>query len=449
MNTVNPSTSHIATPSAQRPTGPAPVRAASTTSESRATPSQVSNQVRPTRVKAADVFVTLRDPARSHHEKASLLLEAIANGVDNINAKDRVKGTGMEQWSLLHHAVNLDSSTALKAILDAPHIALHTGDKSGSTALHLAAKQGKTEAVDYLLDKHQQAHPGNKDSLFQFVNAVNRACRTPMHLAATAPNGPSIMERLYKAGASVDPTTRAGLSTPLSYAVRSFPDNKESTIEAARWLMAHGANAESPLIVNKTNRTVTAAVARANASGNFTTPAKIATENHWTELTSILVRDDIHSAGSQPQGMTGLTDEGRLDVNVPIQSHLEALAINKVNGDLVEDLARLICEDVYDDTEHLYDGSDPYYTCKGLAREGVYVDLDHDDLMSASKEHVYENRSDWLDNAVSAAGDDIRSRLADGIADYAAAISELRESIQDGLRDHCMEVMDRIARDWK
>lgn len=403
-------------------------------------------------MKATDVFTALRDPARSTTEKSALLINAITNGIDNVNAQDRLKGTGMEKWSILHHAVSLGNPTALRAVLNAPHIKLHTIDKSGSSPLHLAARSGNEKAVADLLDKQQQMHPDDARSLANYVNATNNACRTPMHLAATAPEGVKVMQRLFDAGGEVEPTTRTGLSTPLSYAVKAFSESGHHSIEATQWLMAHGANKDSQLLVNKTNRTVAAAEAHADIAGNWTTPVKIAQENGWTELLSVLdpaIGDaPSGSAISDPEAHPGLTEDGYLDVNFPVQEHLRALATRNTTPERIHELARLYCIEVYDDTGNLFDGSDPYYTCKDLARAGIVVDIDHDDLMSASKEHICDNLTDWLDDAIPLVAKDIQSRFAAGISDFSEADSELKDTISDGLRSHCLGVMEQIARDW-
>lgn len=287
MDSISPTSPAISTGAASRlPTQPpSSAVATSTVTDVR---NQPSPQARATRVKANDVFTALRDPARSNTEKSTLLIDAITNGLDNVNAQDRLKGTGMEKWSILHHAVNLDSPAALKAVLQAPHIKLHTIDKSGSSPLHLAAKCGNDSAVASLLDKQRQLHPDDAKTLAQYVNTTNQACRTPMHLAATAPEGVKVMQRLFDAGGTVDPSTRTGLSTPLSYAVKAFANNRAQSLEASKWLISKGANAETPLLINKTNRSVAEAQARQNVKSNFTSPLEIAKDNNWSSLIRVL-----------------------------------------------------------------------------------------------------------------------------------------------------------------
>jgi ankyrin repeat protein len=417
---------------------------------------QPSPHARATRVKANDVFTALRDPARSNTEKSTLLIDAITNGLDNVNAQDRLKGTGMEKWSILHHAVNLDSPAALKAVLDAPHIKLHTIDKSGSSPLHLAAKCGNDSAVASLLDKQRQLHPDDEKTLAQYVNSTNQACRTPMHLAATAPEGVKVMQRLFDAGGTVDPSTRTGLSTPLSYAVKAFPDNRAQSLEASKWLISKGANAETPLLINKTNRSVAAAEARQNVKSNFTSPLDIAKENNWSSLVRILDPNSpapIPSASTQLEGSSTsahyMDPVGTMTLEEEF-SHV--LAINP-GQEVIQSYAIRLCSDCFDQEAALqnafYDSKDACYISVELQTDkGILTgNIDFAETHRECSKRFVDEKTAWIDSAMDVACVRIAELASSLPGDISQAYSALRERIDSHFRDEARGFMKEHIRD--
>lgn len=408
---------------------------------------QPSLQARATRVKANDVFTALRDPARSNSEKSTLLIEAITNGLDNVNAQDRLKGTGMEKWSILHHAVNLDSPAALKAVLDAPHIKLHTIDKSGSSPLHLAAKCGNDSAVASLLDKQRQLHPDDAKTLAQYVNSTNQACRTPMHLAATAPEGVKVMQRLFDAGGAVDPTTRTGLSTPLSYAVRAFPDNREQSLRASRWLVSKGANPDTKLVIHKTNRSVAVAEAR-QKSGNFTTPRHIAKENNWAPLVraldlnsrTLILEEPIPGRYVDPANTLTLEEEF---------SHV--LRINPA-PEIIQSYAIRLCSDCFDSEAALgnafYTSDDPYNIAKRIPNTGEIFagHVDVGIILRQCRETFIDEKTAWIEAAMDSVCERIQSLVSNPPADMNERYSALRRLVDAFFRDEAWGHMEETIR---
>ncbi|WP_315390015.1 ankyrin repeat domain-containing protein [uncultured Stenotrophomonas sp.] len=397
----------------------------------------------------------MRDPARSNSEKSTLLIEAITNGLDNVNAQDRLKGTGMEKWSILHHAVHLDSPAALKAVLDAPHIKLHTIDKSGGSPLHLAAKCGNDSAVASLLDKQRQLHPDDAKTLAQYANATNQACRTPMHLAATAPQGVKVMQRLFDAGGTVDPSTRTGLSTPLSYAVKAFRDNRAQSLEASRWLISKGANAETPLLINKTNRSVMAAEARQNVKSNFTSPLNIAKENNWSSLVRVLDPTTPTPIPSTSPQLEGSSTPGRYVDPVGTMTLEEefshALATNP-GKEVIQSYAIRLCSDCFDKEASLrncfYASEDPYYIAMDLRNnEGLDTnDVDSLDTLRDCRERFVEGKTSWIEAAMDTVCENIREHVSSPPKDLSEAYAELRTRIDSFFSDEAYGLMQETIR---
>lgn len=401
-------------------------------------------------MKATDVFTALRDPARSNTEKSTLLINAITNGIDNVNAQDRLKGTGMEKWSILHHAVSLGNPAALRAVLDAPHIKLHTIDKSGSSPLHLAARSGNDKAVADLLDKQQQLHPDDARSLANYVNATNNACRTPMHLAATAPEGVKVMQRLFDAGGEVDPTTRTGLSTPLSYAVKAFPDSAEQSLEAASWLIRKGANAETPLLINKTNRSVTAAESRQKVADNFTSPLRIAKENNWASLIQVL---DPTSTGPLIESADATSGTYCDPANtLTLEQELGHVLANGSRPEIVQSYAIRLCSDCFDKEAALsnafYDSTAPYYIAMALQNnQGIDTgDVDSLDTLRDCRERFIDNKTAWIDAATSDVCDSIQELVTNPPQNLSESYSNLRAEIDSFFVDEAYGLMKEAIR---
>lgn len=461
MDSISPSSPAISTGAASRlPTQPpSSAVATSTVTDVR---NQPSPQARATRVKANDVFTALRDPARSNTEKSAFLIDAITNGLDNVNAQDRLKGTGMEKWSILHHAVNLDSPAALKAVLDAPHIKLHTIDKSGSSPLHLAAKCGNDSAVASLLDKQRQLHPDDAKTLARYANTTNQACRTPMHLAATAPQGVKVMQRLFDAGGTVDPSTRTGLSTPLSYAVKVFPDNRARSLEASRWLISKGANAETPLLINKTNRSVAAAEARQNVKSNYTSPLEIAKDNNWSSLVRVLDPNSPSpvSEGSSPapsafsQESIQATSSAYVDPFNTMTLEEEFSHVLSINPgqEIIQSYAIRLCSDCFDKEAALrncfYASEDPYYIAMDLRNnEGLDTnDVDSIDTLRDCRERFVEDKTSWIEAAMDSVCEGIRKHVSSPPKDLSEAYADLRTRIDSFFVDEAYGLMQETIR---
>lgn len=406
-----------------------------------AAPSTASPQLRE---KAVHLFDQLCEPTRSREEKGKVLLLAITNGIDNINAQDLRKGTGMEKWSLLHHAIHMGDTPTLNALLGAEHIQVHTRDKAGSSPLHHAATLGDVAAVKALLDKYRRMHADDPAALRSFVNSTNGAARTPMHLAATSPHPAATMQLLFDAGAAVDPTTRSGMSTPLSYAVKAYGENPQSSLEAVTWLIGNGADPNASILINKTNRSVAAAEALADIQGNKTSPLEIARGSQWSALADIMCPRTSPDETSTPW----LTPDGTLDVSVPI-AELFRMVVTVPSGlDHVDELARLFCNDVYENAGYFYESSDAYYTCEDIGRAGYENDLDHDDLMSVSREHVANNISEWMDETSPSVAEQIRALMTAGISNTADAATEIEGYVSNEFRSYTLKIMEKTAMEW-
>ena len=368
----------------------------------------------------------------------------------------------MEKWSILHHAVNLDSPAALKAVLQAPHIKLHTIDKSGSSPLHLAAKFGNDSAVASLLEKQRQLHPDDPRTLARYANTTNQACRTPMHLAATAPQGVKVMQRLFDAGGTVDPSTRTGLSTPLSYAVKAFPDNRTQSLEASKWLISKGANAETPLLINKTNRSVTAAQARQNVQSNFTSPLEIAKESNWSSLVRILdpnspppVSADSSPGASDfsPDSIQGTSSAYVDPVNTMTleEEFGHVLSINP-GQEIIQSYAIRLCSDCFDQEASLrscfYASEDPYYIAMDLRNnEGLDTnDVDSIDTLRDCRERFVEDKTSWIEAAMDNVCESLRNYVSNPPQDISAAYADLRTTIDSFFVDEAYGLMQQTIR---
>lgn len=99
---------------------------------------------------------------------------------------------------------------------------VNTSDRAGNTLLMLAARNGETEILDYLLQ--------NRASLLK----RNRYGDTALMLAAL--NGhQAAVERLVAAGAEIDPSSSGSSWTPLTYAAFN------GHVAVMRFLLDHGA----------------------------------------------------------------------------------------------------------------------------------------------------------------------------------------------------------------
>lgn len=114
----------------------------------------------------------------------------------------------------------------------------------------------------------------------------------------------------------------------------------------------------------------------------------------------------------------------------------------------MEELARILCSDVYENAGYIYDGSDAYYTCKDLRRSGYDNDIGHDDLLSSSRDYIADNISDWWDETAQSVAEQIRTRMTAGIADAGEVISEIEDRISGEFRSYALTVMEKVAKEW-
>ncbi|HWK54371.1 MAG TPA: ankyrin repeat domain-containing protein [Hyphomicrobiales bacterium] len=132
----------------------------------------------------------------------------------------------------LHWLVHVDEVEAVKALLD------HGADANGLTseglpALSLAVANGNTAMVQLLLDHGADAN-------------TREPTGEPILLSAAAVGVPGVVSALLKAGAEVDALDRDFGQTPLMAASR------EGHLEAARLLLAAGANPNTSTNVGET-----------------------------------------------------------------------------------------------------------------------------------------------------------------------------------------------------
>lgn len=129
----------------------------------------------------------------------------------------------------------LDDVDRLQGLLEADPELVHTAEDYGMTALHWAARAGAMRCLTMLLE--QGARP----------NAINKARRAPLHLAAEADAAGqgAVIALLAKYGADLNAQDRKG-RTPLHRATY------EGRVEAAEALLAAGAD---PSARNKSGKT--------------------------------------------------------------------------------------------------------------------------------------------------------------------------------------------------
>lgn len=259
-----------------------------------------------------------------------------------------------------------------------------------------------------------------------------------MHLAATAPDGVKVMQRLFDAGGEVDPTTRTGLSTPLSYAVRAFPDSAERSIEASRWLISKGAKAETPLLINKTNRSVTAAESRQKVADNFTSPLRIARENNWASLIQVLDPGSSPSTGADagqvaPQQASGAYCDPANTLT--LEEELGHVLANSTRPEIVEPYAIRLCSDCFDKEAALpdafYESTDPYYIAMDLQNNaGIDAnDIDSIDILRDCREEFIEGKTEWIVAAMDDVCDSIRKLVSTPPRSVSEGYASLREQI--------------------
>jgi uncharacterized protein len=147
----------------------------------------------------------------------------------------------------IHEAITKNDSAKVKELLKNDPNLVFSKDEDGFTPLHLAAANGHTGIVEFLLTTRAE------------VNSKDNAGSTPLHQAAAGQHN-DIVELLLAQKADVDATDKHGL-TPLHYAALS---NNQDVV---RSLLIHDANANikdnehgsTPLIiaVAKGNKKIT------------------------------------------------------------------------------------------------------------------------------------------------------------------------------------------------
>ncbi len=114
----------------------------------------------------------------------------------------------------------------------------------------------------------------------------------------------------------------------------------------------------------------------------------------------------------------------------------------------MDELARILCSDVYDNAGYIYESSDAYYTCEDIGRSGYDNDLDHDDLMSSSRDYIVDNVSDWMDETARSVAEQIRTRMTAGITNVEEVIRETEDHISGKFRSYSLTVMEKVAMEW-
>lgn len=189
---------------------------------------------------------------------------------------------------------------------------------------------------------------------------------------------------------------------------------------------------------------VATAEPRACPPGSMTPPLVIAQANQST--TQGIIAPTHPSPGET--STRWLTADGTLDVNVPTAELFQHVVTAPSGQNYVEELARILCSDVYENAGYIYDGSDAYHTCKDLRRSGYDNDIGHDDLLSSSRDYIADNISDWLDETAQSVAEQIRTRMTAGIADAGEVISEIEDHISGEFRSYALTVMEKVAKEW-
>jgi ankyrin repeat protein len=182
--------------------------------------------------------------------------EALAAAGASLESRDphgrtalhRAAGQGHDEllgWLLAHGAEvdarDSDGETALMsartraavtALCDAG-AAVQAETSEGTTALHVAARYGRTEAVHALLNRG--ADP----------DAATRMGETPLHYAALTGAGTDCMAALLDAGADIDEETDEGMTALMVTARRA-------DLDAVEWLIERGARVDARTVTNNT-----------------------------------------------------------------------------------------------------------------------------------------------------------------------------------------------------
>ena len=114
-------------------------------------------------------------------------------------------------------------------------IDINTADENGTTALMLAAYEGKEQVVEYLLEQSPQ------------VDRRDKLQRTALFYASSG-EYPGVVDKLLKAGANANTVDNQERWSPLMMAAA------EGNIKVVRLLLKHGANRELADIDGETAR---------------------------------------------------------------------------------------------------------------------------------------------------------------------------------------------------
>ncbi|KTG38132.1 hypothetical protein cypCar_00007658 [Cyprinus carpio] len=202
------------------------------------------------------------------------------------------------------HAINDDNVPGLKHLLGSlTSYDINQPNKSGETALHVAARYGNVDVVQYLCSIH--ANP----------DLVDREQETPLHCAAW--HGYSAVARaLCEAGCDVNARNREGESPLLTASARGFKDIVECLLE-------HGADMDS-------------------ADKDAHIALHLAVRRCQTEVVKCLLRHHCYVDHQDRHGNTPLhiaCKDGNLPVVMQLCAAKANLDIPNKDGKTAEDLA--------------------------------------------------------------------------------------------------------------
>ncbi|WP_217539189.1 hypothetical protein [Stenotrophomonas sp. GbtcB23] len=68
--------------------------------------------------------------------------------------------------------------------------------------------------------------------------------------------------------------------------------------------------------------------------------------------------------------------------------------------------------------------------------------------MSASREHVADNISEWMDETSPSVAEQIRTLMTAGISNTADAAAEIEGYVSNEFRSYTLKIMEKTAMEW-
>ena len=165
--------------------------------------------------------------------------------VEDLKAKlrkdpDLLGWKGIDDWSLLHWATNLNRLDLVETLLEVG-LQNDPAEKEGLLPIHVAARNGFLELVDLLVQSGVHVD--------HLTEGWWNTGRTPLHVAAFANENAEVVHYLTSRGASVDVVSNPGC-TPLHEAARN------GNVEIVKALIEHGADKNMKTRYGKTTREI-------------------------------------------------------------------------------------------------------------------------------------------------------------------------------------------------